>query len=109
MSSIKDSSAGAMREIHKLLMNTPYGRMGMRNDRDIIKLVSKEEFQMLELKYNITYFFEIDYNKVIVKYGKFVDKIKCEQSETDYEAEMLKTLDSDIVNNSPAIASAIAS
>ena len=109
MANIKERSVGAMREIHKLLLNTPYGRMGMKNDRDVIKLVSKKEFQDLELRYNITYYKEIDEDKVLVKYGKYADKLKCEQSDIDYEAEMQKFLDTDNVNNSPAIASAVAS
>ena len=109
MASIKDSSSGAMRNIHKLLLNTPYGRMGMNNDRPIVQIVSKEQFQELELRYNITYFIELDEDKVFVKYDKFVDKIKCEQTDADYEGELLKILDSDDVNNSPAIASAVTS
>lgn len=109
MANIKDNSEGAMRDIHKLLMNTPYGRFGMRNDRDVIKLVSLAEFEQLELKYNITFWLKLDEDKILVKYSKFIDKMKCEQSDIDYDIEMQNIVDSDNVNNSPAIASAVSS
>lgn len=109
MASIKNSSSGAMRDIHKLILNTPYGRMGMNNDRDIVKTVSKKEFEELELRFDILVCFELDDDKVYVKHSKYPNAVKCEQSNINYEEEMLRILDSDMVNNSPAIAAAVAS
>ena len=109
MASIKDNSTGAMRQIHKLLLNTPYGRMGMNNIRDKIDIVSKKEFESLELKFNIINSFEISENEVFVKYSKLPDPIKCEQSGFNYDEEIIKIIDSDVINNSPAIAAAVSS
>lgn len=109
MASIKDSSSGAMRDIHKLILNTPYGRMGMNNDRDVVKTVTKKEFEALELRFDIIVCFELDNDKVYVKHSKYPNPVKCEQSNINYEEEMLRILDSDMVNNSPAIAAAVAS
>jgi len=53
MAFVKDNSTGAMRDIHKLLLNTPYGRLGMSNDKDVIKRVTPQEYEKLELIYNI--------------------------------------------------------
>lgn len=109
MACIKDSSTGAMRDIHKLILNTPYGRMGMNNNRDVVKTVTKKEFEKLELCFDIIVYFELDDDKVYVKHSKYPNAIKCEQSNINYEEEMLRIVDSDLVNNSPAISAAIAS
>jgi hypothetical protein len=109
MASIKDNTEGAMRNIHKLLSNTPYGRLGMNNDRDVAKTFSLKQFEFIELCYNIKDSFFINENKVYVKHSKYPDKIKCEQSGINYEKELLKIVDGYSVNNSTAAAAAISS
>lgn len=107
MASIKDKTDGAMINIHKLLMNTPYGRMGMNNHRDVVKKVSLKEFESIQLRYNILDWFNLDDNLIHVKYTKLPDRCKCEQSNINYEEELINILESDIVNNSTPIAAAV--
>ena len=108
MASIKDNSVGAMRDIHKLLLNTPYGRLGMNNDRDIIKIVNFKKYQDIELTYKLLTVFQLNEDKYFVRYSKYPDPIKCNQRNIDYDELFIDMVNKDIVNNSPAVAGAIA-
>lgn len=109
MAQVKDNSVGAMRDIHKLLLNTPYGRLGMNNDRNVVKKVSAIEFEKIELKYNVLSCFKLDNGNFFVRYTKYPDPIKCEQNELDFNEQVLSVEDNYSVNNSTAIAAAVTS
>lgn len=117
MANIKDNSEGAMRNIHKLLLNTPYGRFGMNNDRDITKIVSLKEgggyaavaAEKLELIFKLIVVVKLNEDKYFVRYSKKPDPVKCDQSNQDLDVLNIDTFNEDIVNNSPATAAAIAS
>ncbi|OTA50165.1 hypothetical protein K449DRAFT_427466 [Hypoxylon sp. EC38] len=109
MAEIKDKSVGAMRDIHKLLLNTPYGRLGMNNDRDNIQIVSLKDYEKIESTFKLLTVIKLSENKYFVRYSKKPDPIKCDQTKIDFDVLMLDTLNQDFVNNSPAIAAAIAS
>jgi len=109
MAMYKDNSSGAIKNIHKLLLNTPYGRLGMKVIRDVVKIVNYDKYVEILKKYKVFDFIRLSNDEFFVKHSKFPSKIACEQSETNFEEEMLKGQDNDYVENSSAVASAIAS
>lgn len=110
MSAIKDSTEGAMRDIHKLLLNTPYGRMGMRNIRDGIIIANLQQYVEIIKKHEVLDAFPLTDELFFVKYNKSPSKNACLQSGIDYETELLKYNEkNDFVENSTPIAAAIAS
>ena len=70
MAGIKDMSEGAMKYIHKLLLNTLYGRFGMNNYKDIVKVVSLQEYENIEKLYKILTVFKLNEENILVRYTK---------------------------------------
>lgn len=67
---IKDNSEGAMRQIAKLLLNSLYGRTGMKDSPDEIKLVTPSEADKILLTNNVIDNFKISDNKEYIRYQK---------------------------------------
>lgn len=109
MASYKDNSTGAIRNIHKLLLNTPYGRLGMKNIRDVVKIVTNKEYEEIIKRYNVIDVFRLSDTQLFIKHSKHPSKMACEQSGIKYEEEIMKAIDNDFVDNSTPIAAAIAS
>lgn len=110
MAAIKDNTTGAMREIHKLLLNTLFGKMGMKDNPDCIKVVSSVEAEEIHLSRNVIHNFRLDENKEYIRYHKKPDEGLCEQSGIDYEKEAITVADlKSIVNTSTPIAAATTS
>ncbi len=109
MGCIKDGSTGGMRNIHKLLMNTPYGRLGMKNIRDNVKVVNNNEYNEIIKRFDIFNTIHLDEDKIFVKYSKLPSKLACDQNNLKYNEEIMKVMDSDLVDNSTPIAAAITS
>ena len=109
MASIKENSEGAMREIHKLLGNSLFGRMGMNISEDIIKIVSSQEAENIYLTNNVIDNFKLNDNKEYIRYHKKPNIDLCEQSGKNYEDLLLSVDDDNLVNSSIPIAAATAS
>lgn len=109
MAFVKDNSTGAMREIHKLLLNTLYGRLGMNNFPDIVKIVSTSEALKIHLTNKVKDNFSVDDNKEYIRYNKNPDEVLCEQSGINIEEFIIKDDHQRILNTSTPIAAAIAS
>lgn len=109
MGEFKDNTTGAMRNIHKLLLNTPYGRMGMKNIRDGIIIADLNQYEEIIKRHDVLDAFPLTDELFFVKYNKTPSRMACEQSGVDYEAELLKFNENDFVENSTAIAAAITS
>jgi len=103
------AASAAERHSAKLTMNSIFGRFGMSNERDKIKIVDLEEYNKIELLFDIKSYIQLD-KKILVRYSKLPSRIKCEQNGKDYDLELLKYSDSEdsIINSSP-IAAATAS
>lgn len=109
MAFVKDNSRGAMREIHKLLLNTLYGRLGMNEYPDCVKIVSSEEALKIHLTNKVKDNFSVDKNKEYIRYNKKPDPVLCEQSGIDFAEFNIKDDNQSTLNTSTAIAAAIAS
>lgn len=109
MASYKDNSTGAVRNIHKLLLNTPFGRFGMKNIREVVKIVSNEEYEEVIQKYSIIDAFRLSDTQMFIKHSKLPSKMACEQSGANYEEEVMIGTENDFVDNSSPIAAAITS
>jgi len=62
------------RALSKLLLNSLYGKFGMRDITSTMKIVSKKESQNITSKYNYTLFSELDNGKVLIKYSSIIDE-----------------------------------
>jgi len=63
--------------ISKLFLNSLYGRMGMKEIDNIIKIVNKKEAETLDKDVNISIISELDNDKYMIRYnGKITDKIR---------------------------------
>lgn len=110
MAKIKSESSGAIREIHKLLLNTLYGRMGMKAINESIKILSPKQAEELFKSNGVIDNFTINSDKEYIRYHTKPDKGLCLQSDKDYNKEYLLCADSSsTIIASSAIASATAS
>jgi len=109
MSLVKESSTGAMREIHKFLLNTLYGRMGMKNSADVIKIVTNAQSQKIHLTNNVIHNFKIDGDKEYIRFMKTPDEVLCNQSSIDFDEKLIGADSNSPVNSSTCIAAATAS
>lgn len=109
MAFIKDNSEGAMRDIHKLLLNTLYGRLGMKDSPDCIKIVSPDEARKIHLTNKVIENFTLNEDKEYIRYRKNPDEVLCNQSDISIDELMIKNEENISINSSSAIAAAIAS
>jgi hypothetical protein len=73
----KKSTDPVQRAIAKLLLNSLYGRMGMRGLESTMKVVDKVEAEYLDKNSNVSVFSELTEGKYLVKYkGKISDSIR---------------------------------
>jgi len=73
-SSTKDP---VQRTISKLFLNSLYGRMGMKEVNNVMKIVNKKEADNLDRNTNISIISELDNGKYLIRYnGKITDKIR---------------------------------
>jgi hypothetical protein len=73
----KSSEDPVQKSIAKLFLNSLYGRMGMKEIDNTMKIVNKKEAENLDKNANVTVFSELSDNKYLVKYsGKIVDNIR---------------------------------
>lgn len=75
---IKSSSKDPVQySIAKLFLNALYGRMGMRNIEDTMKIVNKKEAETLDKNTNVTVFSELTDGRYLIRYkGKISDRIR---------------------------------
>lgn len=65
------------RSIAKLFLNALYGRMGMREIENTLKIVDKNEVEVLDKNTNVSIISEITENKYMIKYtGKITDNLR---------------------------------
>ena len=83
MAFIKDKSTGAMREIHKLLLNTLYGRMGMSNSPQVIKLGTPKEIEQILRTNHMIDHFKINDDLEYIRYHRKPDENLCKQCDED--------------------------
>lgn len=82
---IKQTSTGARRTIHKMLLNSLFGRMGMRSDKDIIKLVTPAEAEKILLTHVVTENYTIAPGREYIRYKQYPDKKLCGLSGFNYD------------------------
>ena len=107
---IKANSEGAQREIAKLLLNTLYGRTGLKETAAEIKFVSSSELDKIQITNNVIDDFQVGDDMHYVRYDKKPCPILCDQSEQNYD--LLSYLQSEkdgFIVNSTSIAAATAS
>lgn len=110
MAFVKNNSEGGMRETHKLLLNTLYGRMGMKNYNEKVEIVSTEKAQEIFLSNSVIDNFKLEYNKEYIRYNTLPDSLLCEQTGCDYNKLIVERSEKNIDSiSSTAIASATAS
>lgn len=109
MANIKDNSTGAMRVIHKMLLNTLYGRLGMKDTPEEIKIVSRSEGEQIHLTHNVIDNFAVSKDKEYIRFSKTADESLCVQSGIDYYEYMTNFDSKPSINTSSAIAAAITS
>jgi len=109
MAFMKDNSTGAMAEIHKLLLNTLYGRLGINDSPECIKIVSNAKAEELHLTHNIIDNFSVGQNKEYIRFHKRPDKLLCLQSGVDFYESLITEDYETLINTSSAVATAIAS
>ena len=65
------------RSIAKLFLNALYGRMGMKELENTLKIVDKNEVEILDKNTNVSIISELTENKFMIKYtGKITDNIR---------------------------------
>lgn len=84
MAEIKQNSKGATRKIHKLLMNSLYGRMGMNNEPEKIKVLNSEEIRNIHMSYQVIENLLPREGFEYIRYLAFPDPELCAQSGIDY-------------------------
>ena len=105
---IKQTSTGVRRQIHKLLLNSLYGRTGMSSDRDITNVVSPEKAQFLLSSHHVVDNFVLTEGKEYIRYKSKPSKDLCAESGMNYNELLLKYDESTShVDSSPAIAAAV--
>ena len=62
------------RMIAKLMLNTLYGKFGQKESESRIRLVRKDEADILIKKYHYSYFSVLNENTVLIKYGKKINE-----------------------------------
>jgi hypothetical protein len=55
--------------LSKLFLNALYGRMGMKDLSNTMKIVSKKEAENLDKNYNVSVFAQLTENKYLIKFG----------------------------------------
>jgi hypothetical protein len=61
------------RKIAKLFLNSLYGRLGMKELEDIMKIVTKREADYLDKNTNVSIISELSENKYLIKYSGLID------------------------------------
>lgn len=105
---IKENSDGATRQIAKLNLNTLFGRLGLGDSPEAIKIVTKEVAKKIHLIYPVIDNYPIDDEYDYIRYSSIPDPDLCEQSGENYFEYLLKMDHSKgDVNSSPAISAAV--
>jgi hypothetical protein len=67
---IKQSSKDPLQKaIAKLLLNSLYGRLGMKNIVSVMKIVGQKEAETLDKNTNVSILSELAENKILIKYS----------------------------------------
>lgn len=100
-----------MRAIAKMLMNSLYGRTGMKSSPDVIKFLDKDGLDQVLTTNNVVDYIKLDDDQYFVRYHKNPCPILCEQSDNDLDflSYMSEEKDEGFVLNSTPIAAATAS
>jgi hypothetical protein len=73
----KNSNDPIQRSIAKLFLNALYGRFGMKDIEDTLKIVDRDEAEYLDKNSNVSVLSELTENKYVIKYkGKISDSIR---------------------------------
>jgi DNA polymerase type B, organellar and viral len=65
----KTAKTPVVRNIAKLMLNSLYGKFGMKDIQNTLKIVSKEEANKIIKQYNYSIFSELRNGKIIIKYS----------------------------------------
>jgi hypothetical protein len=69
----KNSKDLVQKNIAKLFLNSLYGRLGMNEISDELKIVDKKTIESLDLTHNVTFISELGNNKYLIKYNGEID------------------------------------
>ena len=58
----------------KLLLNSLYGKFGMKDITSTMKIVNQNECKKITSKYNYSLLFNLDNGKVLIKYSSIIDE-----------------------------------
>ena len=81
---IRESSTGMVKSITKLLLNAPFGRLGMSIFKTKTDLISKKELDLLLSTQEISSFLEINPDLFLVNYKNEISKSIVESGGLDY-------------------------
>jgi uncharacterized protein YprB with RNaseH-like and TPR domain len=105
---IKQESTGARREIHKLLLNSLYGRMGLRSDKNVVKIVSSQEAEQILLKYPVFDNFIISEGKEYIRYKPYIDENLSSNIDFDKSSFETQKGDKQVISSIPIAAAVTA-
>ena len=101
----KNSKNPVERGMSKLMLNSLYGKFGMKDINSILRIISKEQSDKLNKSYNYTMLSDLGYDKVLVKYNSRIsEKLRLLLKE---EAEELNLIKDDGLVNVKGVPSAI--
>ena len=91
---IKSSSKDPVQySIAKLFLNALYGRMGMKNIEDTMKIVDRKQAETLDKNTNVSVFSELTDGRYLVRYkGKISDRIRKLYKDSSLDSRKNKTI-----------------
>jgi hypothetical protein len=95
---IRRNSTGLVKSITKMLLNSPFGRLGMSIDKPITKIVNKNDLDFILSCHEVKSFIELNENRFLITYDSEISKNICEKYELDY-IKILNKNKKDIENN----------
>jgi len=105
---IKEKSTGAAKVIAKLILNSLYGRLGMKNELNKTVVIPTEDAIKIHLAYPVIDNFPLSDQLEYIRYNSEPDKELCNQSGIDYLKLLLKNdNDTPEINSAPGVAAAI--
>lgn len=81
---IKCNSKGSIKSITKLILNSPFGRLGMSINKPITDIVNKEKLDLIVSTRETRSIKELNHDQYIVTYNPEISKSVCEKNGLDY-------------------------
>lgn len=95
---IRSNSTGLVKTITKMLLNSPFGRLGMSIEKPITKIVNKIELDFILSCHEVKSLTELNENRFLITYDSEISKNICTSYELDY-IKILNKNKKDIENN----------